>query len=189
MAIPCFICIIMESMIPENLREIPGFKSYYITKDGEVYSKHKFNSLYRMTLKEDKDGYLEVGLYKNNKRYFRRVHRLVLEAWSSNPRKLTQVNHKDGNVKNNSLNNLEWCTPEYNIQHSFRVLKRNPSITTNKKVILKNIMTNETKTFLSIKECAKFLGMSYEHLGRLLNGVKNITRSRKLKYYSIQYEV
>lgn len=179
----------MESMIPEDLREIPGFRGYYISQDGKVYSLHKFNNLHEMTLKEDKDGYLEVGLYKNRKRYFRRVHRLVLEAWSTNPNRYTQVNHKDGNVKNNNIDNLEWCTLKYNIQHSFHILHRQPNITTNKRVILTNNITGEVRTFLSIKECARFLGMSFEHLGKLLNGTLDISKSRKLRDYSIQYEV
>lgn len=179
----------MESMISEDLREIPGFKGYYISQDGKVYSSHKSDCLHEMVLKEDKDGYLEVGLYKNKKRYYRRVHRLVLEAWSTNPNKYTQVNHKDGNVKNNNIDNLEWCTAQYNIQHSFYVLHRKPTISNNKKVSLINNNSKEVRTFLSIRECAKFLGMSYEHLGRLLNGTRDINKSIKLKNYSIQYEV
>lgn len=179
----------MESKIPEDLREIPGFKNYYISKDGEVYSLHKYKNLHKMTLKEDKDGYFEVGLYKNKKRYFRRIHRLVLEAWSSNPNNYTQVNHKDGNIKNNNVNNLEWCTLEYNIQHSFHVLNRKPSITTNKRVVLINNINGEIRTFISIKECAKFLRMSYVHLGKLLKGTFNVSKSKKLKDYSIHYEV
>lgn len=179
----------MESVIPEDLREIPGFSGYYISSVGEVYSSRHYNKLTKMVLKQDKDGYLEVGLYKNKKRYFRRVHRLVLEAFSKNPDRLTQVNHKDGNVQNNSVDNLEWCTCQHNLQHSFRVLGRKPSITTNKKVILTNKETGDIKTFFSIKECAKFLGISYEHLGKLLNSSYDIAKSRKLKSYNIEYEV
>lgn len=184
----------MESVISEDLREIPGFKGYFISKDGKVFSSHhsmfrKHFKIHEMVLKEDKDGYLEVGLYKNNKRYFRRVHRLVLEAWATNPNKYTQVNHKDGNVKNNNINNLEWCTLEYNMQHSFHVLHRKPNITTNKRVLLTNKLTGETIKFLSIKECAKYVGMSYVHLGKILNGTYNLSKSRKLKDYLIQYEV
>ena len=179
----------MESMIPEDLKEVPGFPGYYISSIGEVYSIKHYNNLTKMVLKEDKDGYLEVGLYRNKKRYFRRVHRLVLEAFSSNPNRLSQVNHKDGNTKNNNICNLEWCSCQDNLLHSFRVLHRTPSITTNKKVLLKNKITGEVHRFFSIKECAKFLGMSYEHLGRILSGTKDMNKSRKLKSYSIEFEV
>lgn len=179
----------MESMISEDLKEIPGFAGYYININGEVFSTKHYNKLTKMVLREDKDGYYEVGMYKNKKRYFRRVHRLVLEAFSSNPNNLTQVNHKDGNKKNNNIDNLEWCTCQDNMIHSFRVLHRIPNITTNKKIILTDKETGEQLKFFSIKECAKFLGMSFEHLGRIINGSKNIDKCRKLKSYNINVEV
>lgn len=176
-------------MISEDLREIPGFTGYYINKVGEVFSTKHNNQLIKMILKEDKDGYYEVGMYKKGKRYFRRVHRLVLETFSSNPNNLTQVNHKDGNKKNNNINNLEWCTCQDNIIHSFRILHRPPSITTNKKVTLTNKITGNQLKFFSIKECAKFLGISFEHLGRIINGLNDINKCKKLKSYNINVEV
>lgn len=170
----------------KDLKEIPNFNGYYISKDGHVYSKRKTKELHEMVLKEDKDGYLEVGLYRNNKRYFRRVHRLVLETWSpDHPSEYNQVNHKDGNVKNNNISNLEWCSVSHNIKHSFRVLGRKPSITTNKKVELINNITKEKLIFNSIKDCANYLNMSYEHLDKLLVGTYDITKSRILKNYTI----
>jgi hypothetical protein len=51
----------------------------------------------------------------------RRVHRLVLEAFCPIENSENyEVNHKDGNIKNNNLNNLEWCTGEENRQHRER---------------------------------------------------------------------
>lgn len=37
-----------------------------------------------------------------------RVHRAVAKAFLPNPKKATQVRHKDGNKHNNHVNNLEW---------------------------------------------------------------------------------
>lgn len=48
------------------------------------------------------------------------VHRLVAEAFLSNPNNLPEVNHIDYNCKNNAASNLEWCTRVYNMQHCFK---------------------------------------------------------------------
>lgn len=42
------------------------------------------------------------------------VHRLVAKAFIPNPNEYPQINHKDENPKNNVVENLEWCTGEYN---------------------------------------------------------------------------
>ena len=62
----------------------------------------------------DKDGYKHVILSKNGKPKTGWVHRLVAEAFLSNPDKLPVVNHKDENPANNCVENLEWCTHSYN---------------------------------------------------------------------------
>lgn len=46
------------------------------------------------------------------------LHRLVAEAFIPNPNNLPQVNHKDEDKRNNSADNLEWCTPRYNTNYS-----------------------------------------------------------------------
>lgn len=171
------------------MTELEEFPGYFITEDGKIFSNRKYNELHEMTLKEDKDGYLEIGIYKNNKRYFRRVHRLVAQTFIPNPENYSQVNHKDGNRSNNNVSNLEWCTCSQNLKHSFKELNRNPSITTNKIVILTNLQSGEIKKFNSIKECASYVNMSYEHIGRILNGKYDIKKSRKLKGYNIEYGV
>ena len=42
------------------------------------------------------------------------IHRLVAEAFIPNRYNLPQINHKDENPKNNKVDNLEWCSGEYN---------------------------------------------------------------------------
>ena len=85
-----------------ELKQIEGFPSYYITKEGKVFHVKEINpcdTLY---------GYDEVALYENNKTRRRKVHRLVAEAFLDNPENFDTVHHKNGNKQDNRVENLEW---------------------------------------------------------------------------------
>ena len=62
---------------------------------------------------------INLTLQDGSKKTFR-VHRLVLMAFApiENMQNL-EVNHIDGNKKNNSLSNLEWVTSSENKLHAF----------------------------------------------------------------------
>lgn len=69
------------------------------------------------------NGYVNVCVCKNGKVKTLRLHRVVAEAFIPNPENKPQVNHKDGNRKNNDLKNLEWVTASENHIHAYRVTK------------------------------------------------------------------
>lgn len=48
-----------------------------------------------------------------------RIHRLVAEAFLSNPKRKKFVNHKDGNKENNVVTNLEWVTKREDSLHAY----------------------------------------------------------------------
>ena len=107
--------------------EIPGYeKFYYIEPNGDVYSmdrivedkdgKIRFYEGQLLKPRINMHGYYQVSLCKNGTRKHYKVHRLLALTYIPNPNNYPQVNHKDCNRQNNDLNNLEWCTNEYNAQ-------------------------------------------------------------------------
>jgi hypothetical protein len=66
-----------------------------------------------------RNGYIMLTLRdkdeKSNKVY---LHRILAEAFIPNPENKPQINHKDGNKLNNSIDNLEWMTSSENIKHA-----------------------------------------------------------------------
>ena len=102
----------------EEWKQIIGFPSYLVSNYGRVKSlsrDYKYGSHEDIILSPtNRRGYLGVTLFRDGKRYHKAVHRLVAEAFIPNPNNLPCVNHKDENRTNNSADNLEWCTHEYN---------------------------------------------------------------------------
>lgn len=89
---------------------------YVVSTDGDIYNTETGKKL---TSEITRRGYQRVLIYYKGKRKHCAVHRLVADAFLPNPRCLPEVNHKNGNKLDNSVYNLEWCTAEYNVRHSY----------------------------------------------------------------------
>ena len=96
---------------------------YKIDENGNVFSVRNNKFLKRMTFPSGYE-YVHLCNGKGKTKLFR-VHRLVAEAFIPNPDNSPEVNHKDGNKQNNSVDKLEWCTNLENIQHSVKTGLRN----------------------------------------------------------------
>ena len=69
---------------------------------------------------QNNKGYWYVDLRIQNKTVRWLVHRLVALTWIPNPDGLPVINHIDNNPSNNSVNNLEWCTTQYNVNYCIK---------------------------------------------------------------------
>lgn len=98
------------------LKKIKDFPGYWVSEHGKVYSEKR--KCFKPLSPRVNKGYLAVDLYKEDKKYEKYIHRLVAEAFISNPDNLPQVNHIDEDKFNNSIDNLEWSTPRDNIRYS-----------------------------------------------------------------------
>ncbi len=67
-----------------------------------------------------KRGYYVYNLCYKGKNKICSMHRLVAQAFISNPENKREVNHKDSNKLNNEISNLEWTTPQENSRHAVK---------------------------------------------------------------------
>ena len=102
--------------------DIEGYEGLYaVTSCGKVWS-YVSNKFLRPCY--DKNGYILANLYKDKRLKTFKVHRLVAKAYIPNPDNLPQINHKDENIRNNCVNNLESCTAKSNCNYGTRNLRR-----------------------------------------------------------------
>lgn len=100
----------------EEYKRIKNYSHYRIHSNGSIYSEfiNRF-----ITPTEDSNGYLQNTLVDDcGNRKTIKTHRLVAMAFLPNPNNYPDVNHKDFNRKNNNVENLEWCTEEYNTHYT-----------------------------------------------------------------------
>ena len=114
----------------EVWKDIEGYEGMYqVSNKGNVKSlsrnvlrnngKMQFINEKILKPQDSGHGYNRVNLYKNKKPRLITVHSLVLETFTNKREKDMVINHIDGDKKNNTLKNLEWCTSKENTMHGF----------------------------------------------------------------------
>jgi len=178
-------------MQDELWKDIPEYEGLYqVSNLGRVKALERYvkNHSKMQKLNEKikknsikKNGYASTILWKENKYCNVLIHRLVAEMFIPNPNNLPQVNHKDGNKQNNNVENLEWCSSEYNINHAFD----NSLINTRKKIL--QIKNNKIiKIWGSILQIEKELGISNSNIVSVCKGKRKSARGYQWRYVNAE---
>jgi len=154
----------------EIWKSINGFENLYkISSSGKIKSlgngkstngKYKCERILKTGISTR--GYEKVKLFKDGKRYYFNVHRLVAINFLLEKDGKKEVNHKDGDKLNNSVNNLEWVSASENQLHAFatglQVAKRGAEHSQSKPVRQIALDGTEIKVWESIKQIQRELG-------------------------------
>lgn len=184
----------------EIWKDIPGYESIYqVSNFGNVKSLQSGNhhSKIKILTPICADGrYLRVTLYKQKKPKYFPVHRLVAMAFIPNPENKPQVNHINGNKKDNRVENLEWCTSSENNLHAYKSGINKGSKPWLGKTGFQNatsIPVNQIDlstgsvlaTFGSMEEAGRLTGCSPSKIGKCCKGVFSQTHGYGWKYADV----
>lgn len=161
----------------ETWVSIPDFNDkYFVNTKGEVYNT-ALDRLLKL-VKVGRMDHLRAQLCKDGKYHQRYSHRLVAEAFIPNPENKPIINHIDSNPQNNSVENLEWCTPKENVQHCVDAGRRryNNKVVKTTEEIVRDILEMSYNNVFH-RDIAKKYNMSRSHIGHIKIGKCKVWKS------------
>jgi len=148
----------------EIWKDIEGYEGLYqISNKGRVKSLVTRTNTGRMVKRSlilrprSNHGYLYVSLAKDKTYRNKFVHRLVGQAFVSNPENKPCINHKDENKGNNFYQNLEWVTQKENANYGTR--NRRAGLGHAKAIIQYDLNWNEIKRWESASAAARYFNV------------------------------
>lgn len=161
----------------KNLSHL-GYPNYCITTEGKAYS---LKSKKFLTTQYNDGGYEVITLRKDDKTVTMKVHRLLCLSFKLDSYfEGAFVNHKDGNKKNNSLENLEWCTRSENVLHAYDMglIKNKPRQLTEEDV---HLICQALEGGSRVVDVAKEFDINH-------SVVSGIYKGNSYKYISYEYD-
>lgn len=174
----------------EIWKDIIGFEDLYqVSNLGRIRSKNrivncsdKFGNTNTRIVKGRilKPGYIgktghQTITLSNVRAFTFPLHRLVAQAFIPNPNNLPCVNHIDEDPTNNNVENLEWCSYQYNANYGNALTKRSISRS-------KSVECIETGQVHFIKEWADILSVKPHTIIAHLQG-----RQKQVKLLHFRY--
>lgn len=108
----------------EKWKRIPSLPNYVVSDFGNVKRIANDPFWHKDKIRKqqvNQKGYLVVNFQYGNKKFQRKTHQLVSEAFLGACPKGFEVNHKDGNKLNNTPGNLEYVSHKANVQHAIKL--------------------------------------------------------------------
>lgn len=160
-------------MSKEELKVRKVSKNYSVNAAGDVFTVRRQGSQGgKMKQLETRDGYMGVMIYIEKRPQRMLVHRLIASAFIENPENKPQVNHLDGNKKNNRKDNLEWVTAKENIAHAWV----NNMYVKGENHHLSRLTTSDINEIKQLRsggmyqcEIAKIFSVGPDHISRIVN--------------------
>ena len=146
----------------EIWKRIPNYKRHYEASSlGNIRERLADGTYESVKKKLTTDGYYAVTLKDDVEPTWTSVHRCVAKAFLPNPENLSDVDHKDSDILNNSVDNLEWVSHQENCRRAAKRRKEENRLVGGKQPV-RCIETGEV--YKSTAEASRMCNIRYESI-------------------------